>query len=33
MMSSIEDRDNLIVEVKGLEYCCRLALSEVGSTG
>ena len=28
--SSIEDREKLIVEVQELEYCCRLALSEIG---
>ena len=32
-VSSIEDREKLIVEVQELEYCCRLALSEIGSTG
>ena len=32
-VSSIEGRENWIVEVQELEYCCRLAMSEIGSTG
>ena len=32
-VSSIENRKNLTAEVQELEYCCRLALSEIRSMG